>query len=99
MNQITSAKRWPRSATKVTLAGGVRPTQFSQLVEVGSAAEAGWNEWLAAHGFPELSKIGHKIGVGMLVGWDMPSRWPPSDGDEPASAIALRFADWLRSKA
>jgi hypothetical protein len=99
MNQNAGAKRWPRSATKVIVAGGVRPTQLSQLVEVGSAHEAAWNEWLVAHGFPALSEIGHKIGVGMLVGWDMPSRWPPSGSDEPATAVALRFAEWLRSKA
>jgi hypothetical protein len=99
MNQIAGGKRWPRSATKITVAGGVRPTLLSQLVEAGSAAETDWNEWLAAHGFPALSEIGRKTGVGMLIGWDMPSRWPPSGSDEPATAVALRFAEWLRSKA
>lgn len=99
MNQNAGANRWPRAATKITVAGGVRPTQISQLVEVGSAAESDWNGWLAARGFPALSEIGRKIGVGMLVGWDMPSRWPPSGSDEPATAVALRFAEWLRSKA
>lgn len=95
MNQ----NRWPRSATKIVVAGGVRPAVTSQIVQPGSAEEAEWEAWLAARGFPGLGRIGRKVGPGMLAGWDMPSRWPPSERDEAATATALRFAQWLRSKA
>jgi len=91
--------RWPRSATKIVVAGGARPTPLSQLVQIGTDQEQDWNGWLAAHGFPALAQIGHKAGAGMLTGWDMPWRYPPSAGDETATRIALRFAEWLRAKA
>jgi len=99
MNQNAGANRWPRSATKVVVPGGVRPCPTSQLVEIGSESEMAWNEWLAHHGWPMLSEIGRKGCVGKVVGWDMPTRWPPSEGDEQATATAGRFVQWLRSKA
>lgn len=99
MNQNAGANRWPRSATKVVVPGGVRPCPISQLVEIGSEGEFAWDEWLAHHGHPLLSVIGRKCCVGKLVGWDMPTRWPPSESDERATAQAERFAQWLRNKA
>jgi hypothetical protein len=99
MNQNAGANRWPRSATKVVVPGGVRPCPTSQLVEIGSESEMAWNEWLAHHGWPMLSEIGRKGCIGRVVGWDMPTRWPPSEGDELATATAGRFVQWLRSKA
>lgn len=89
----------PRAATRIFVAGGARPTQFSQIVQRGTDGEADWNRWLLANGFPELGQIGRVHVVGMIEGWDMPWRFPPSDSDATASRIALDYAKWLRSKA
>lgn len=99
MNQNARGNRWPRSATKVVVAGGVRPTPFSHLVQIGTDGETEWDGWLLARGFPPLSKIGRRMGEGLIVGWDMPGRYPPGGGDETGTATALRFAQWLRAKA
>lgn len=99
MNQMARGNRWPRSATKVTVAGGVRPTPFSRTVQIGTEPEADWNAWLVLHGFPELAVIGRRVQEGMLDGWDMPWMRPPSATDQDYTSIALRFAEWLRAKA
>lgn len=99
MNQNTRGNRWPRSATKVVVAGGARPTPFQQIILPDGPEAKAWDEWLAARGLPLLAVIGRKAGPGMLAGWDMPWRYPPSERDEAAVGTALRFVEWLRAKA
>ena len=99
MNQNVRGNRWPRSATKVIVPGGARPTPFSRIILPGGQEAEAWDAWLAARGLPLLAVIGRKAGPGMLAGWDMPSSWPPSDRDETATATAVRFVEWLRAKA
>ena len=89
----------PRAATKIVVPGGGRPTRFSQIVQRGTEGEADWNRWLSENGFPELGRIGRVVVVGMLEGWDMPWRFPPSAADATATRVALAYANWLRSKA
>ncbi len=88
-----------RAASRNIVPGGARPTPLSQLVQIGTDAEAAWDEWLEARRFPPLAKIGQRIGAGMVQGWDMPWRYPPAAGDETATRVAVRFAEWLRNKA
>ncbi len=95
MNQ----KGAPRGATRIYVTGGARPTHLSQIVQRGTGAETDWNRWLADNGFPDLDRIGRVQVVGMLEGWDMPWRFPPSASDTTSTGVALAFAKWLRSKA
>ena len=88
-----------RAASRNIVPGGARPTPLSQLVQIGTDAEAAWDEWLEARRFPPLAKVGQRIGAGMVQGWDMPWRYPPGPGDETATRVAVRFAEWLRNKA
>jgi hypothetical protein len=83
------------------LRGKSRPApQLSKLIAFDSHEAAEWDEYLAAKGFPPLERIGRKIGAGMLQGWDLPFNRPPrASADEVERAIALKFADWLRSIA
>lgn len=92
-------KPWPRGATRIYVDGGGRPTQLSQVVQKGTPGEADWNRWLADQGFPPLDRMGRVIVVGMLEGWDMPWRFPPSPGDSTATRVGLAYAKWLTSKA
>lgn len=92
-------RRMTRSAARIFVDGGVRPTPLSQIVQKGTEGEADWNRWLQANGFPELDRIGRVHVVGMIEGWDMPWRFPPSARDEASTRIARAYATWLRSKA
>ena len=75
-----------------------RPVARSMLVEFGSPQEAAWEVWVRSKGLGELREIGAQSRQGPLVGWDMPSRWPPSDRDQDATRAAVEFVNWLRSK-
>lgn len=88
-----------RAASQVIVKGGQRPRSATVCVAAGSVAAERWDEWLAANGYPPLAKIGLRLDQGGRDGWEMPLTIPAGFGDEMASRIALRWADWLRSKA
>jgi hypothetical protein len=83
----------PRQAIR----GLPQPQCPTTLILPGSVAAERWNDWLAANGFPGLDRIGFKV----EGSYRMPLAGAPSrgEGDTPAARLALRWADWLRSKA
>jgi hypothetical protein len=96
MNQI----RHPKTPRQL-LRGLARPSpHLSRIIPLGSDAAIEWDDWLAANGLPLLERIGRKAGAGMLEGWDMPFSRPPRAGvDEIEERIALKFVEWLKSRA
>lgn len=81
----------PRAAIR----GLKRPRVLTKLVAVGSVEAQLWDEWLAAKGYPPLSRIGHRI-EGQF---EMPVTAAPEESNAIGYRIALDWAEWLRSKA
>ena len=83
----------PRAAIR----GLPRPNCATTEVPLGSATALRWDAWLAAEGFPPLERIGVKTWDG--AAYVMPITYAPDRADAVAHGIALRWAEWLRSKA
>jgi hypothetical protein len=96
MNQRTGLLR---AASQVIVKGGQRPRYVTVCVPVGSVLAGRWDEWLAANAFPPLAVIGQRLDQKGADGWEMPVTLPAGFGDEVATRIATRWADWLRGKA
>lgn len=81
----------PRAAIR----GLPQPQCMTAIVAPDTWAAEKWDEWLAAEGFPPLSKIGHRV----QGGWRMPITVAPQKSEKVPYGIARRWAEWLRSKA
>jgi hypothetical protein len=81
----------PRAAIR----GLPMPQCLTTIIEPDSLAAERWDAWLQAEGFPPLDRIAHRS----EGGWRMPVTVAPTKGEEIPYRIALRWAEWLRSKA
>jgi len=68
---------------------------MTTMIAVGSVTSERWDAWLQIQGFPPLSRIGHLVDGQ----YEMPVTVPADKFDKMPHGIALRWADWLRSKA
>lgn len=82
---------------RVAIRGLPRPDCQARLVKPGSVAAVAWDEWLTARGYPPLERIGHR--EFMTGHFEMPVTAAPDKSDTVAHGIAVRWADWLRSRA
>ncbi len=79
---------------RVAIRGMQRPQTLTHVIAPGSGRAERWNEWLEAHGYPPLERIGF-MSEG---GYRMPVSIAPSPEHETPYRIAIRWADWLRSR-
>lgn len=81
----------PRAAIR----GLPMPQCLTTIIPPDSVSAGRWDEWLEGEGLQPLAKIGHRVDGG----WLMPVTVAPTKGEEIPHGIALRWANWLRSKA
>lgn len=82
---------------RVAIRGLPRPTCATKLVTPESAEAQRWDDWLAERGYPPLARIGQRDLV--TSHYEMPVTCAPDRSNTVAHGIAVRFADWLRSRA
>lgn len=84
-------RQHPRAAIR----GLPRPSCLTTMIARGSVTAGRWDAWLHSEGYPPLDRIGHRIDGQ----YEMPITVPADKFSKMPHGIALRWAEWLRSKA